>query len=53
MAVAEDKSLQPSGIEKKGGYSGGKPAATVPPPSRVPSATIKPAHEPKPQPASN
>ena len=36
------------GIEKKGGYSGGRPAAQVSPPPKQPSATIRPA-----QPASS
>lgn len=46
--MSETKALQVSTLEKKGGYTGGKPAATVAPPSRLPSATIKPAPEKSP-----
>ena len=42
--MAKDKSVVPSGIRKKGGYRGGRPAASVPPPSRLPSATMKHVH---------
>ena len=31
------------GIEKRGGYTGGQPRATVGPPAPIPSGTIKPA----------
>jgi hypothetical protein len=47
MAIIENKGQQPSGLEKKGGYSGGKPASSVPPPPKTPSATIRPAHTSK------
>lgn len=49
--MADDRVPGNSGIEKKGGYSGGRPAATVPPPSRLPSATIRPERDRRPQPA--
>lgn len=47
MATIENKSLPTSGIEKKGGYTGGKPAATVRPPAPVPSGSIKPSQNGK------
>ena len=32
-----------SGVEKRGGYTGGRPAATVKPPAKIPSGAIKPS----------
>lgn len=38
------RSPRPSStLQKKGGYSGSKPASQLPPPPRIPSATIRPA----------
>ena len=34
------------GIEKRGGYTGGQPGATVRPPAPIPSGTIKPVPAP-------
>jgi hypothetical protein len=34
------------GTEKRGGYTGGQPAAQVRPPAPIPSGTIKPALPP-------
>jgi hypothetical protein len=31
-----------AGIEKRGGYSGGKPASTLRPPAKLPSGSFKP-----------
>ena len=49
MSTIENTSHRPPGIEKKGGYSGSKPASSVPPPPKTPSATIRPAHSAKPK----
>lgn len=49
MSTIENKSLRSVGIEKKGGYSGSKPASSVPPPPKIPSATIRPAQASKPK----
>lgn len=46
--MKKGQSVEPSRIPTKGGYRGGQPAATVPPPSRLPSATIKPTNNRKP-----
>lgn len=49
MSTIENKARQPSAIKKKGGYSGSKPASSVPPPPKTPSATIRPAQSTKPK----
>jgi len=36
-------------LEKKGGYSGGRPAATMRPPVKVPSGAARPASPTTPQ----
>ncbi len=43
MSAPASNVVSQSVIEKKGGYTGSKPASIVPPPARTPSATIKPA----------
>lgn len=34
-----------SGTQKRGGYTGGRPASTVGPPAKVPSAAVKAANK--------
>lgn len=40
--MAKNTARPAHGIEKRGGYIGGKPAAKVGPPAPIPSGTIKP-----------
>jgi hypothetical protein len=49
MTEARNGREPSSRLEKRGGYSGGKPASTMRPPAQVPSGSIKPSHEPKPK----
>jgi hypothetical protein len=44
--MSENKAFLTSGIEKKGGYSGTRPASAMPPPPKVPSGFTRPASEP-------
>ena len=41
MPKGENRAAPSSGVEKRGGYSGGKPAAFVKPPIKVASGAIK------------
>jgi len=41
--MAEKTIRGSSGVEKRGGYTGGRPAASVRPPMKIPSGAIKPA----------
>jgi hypothetical protein len=45
MSRNEKRSVLPRATEKRGGYTGGMPAAMVPPPPKIPSATIKAAND--------
>lgn len=45
MTKINDRSFPPRANEKRGGYTGGMPAASVPPPPKIPSATIKAAND--------
>jgi len=47
--MAKNSARPAPGIEKRGGYTGGQPAATVRPPAPIPSGTIRPrsAQSPK------
>jgi len=49
--MARNTARPAPGIDKRGGYTGGQPAATVRPPAPIPSGTIRPvrpsAHTPK------
>jgi hypothetical protein len=47
--MSENKVLPSKGIEKKGGYTGGKSAVTVGPPAPVPSGSIKPSPNGRPK----
>lgn len=44
MPKSENRAVPSSGVEKRGGYSGGKPAAFVKPPLKVASGAIKSAN---------
>lgn len=48
--MTEDKNQRPSRIEKKGGYTGGKPASGLRPPAPKPRPTGK--TDPKKNPSS-
>lgn len=41
--MAHNKAVDLSGIEKRGGYTGGGSAATARPPARVPSGAHRPS----------
>ena len=41
--MAEKTMRGSSGVQKRGGYTGGRPAAKVKPPMKIPSGAIKPA----------
>lgn len=41
--MPENKGVNPSALEKKGGYSGGRPATQVGRPAKVPSGAIRSA----------
>lgn len=45
MSAHHASNSTPSGIEKKGGYSGSRPASSMPPPPKLPSASIKPRRD--------
>ena len=44
--MAENTARPARAIEKRGGYTGGQPGATVRPPAPLPSGTIKPVPAP-------
>jgi hypothetical protein len=44
MPKSENRAVTSSGAEKRGGYSGGRPAALVKPPIKVASGAIKSAN---------
>lgn len=47
MPQPEGRRVTSGGVEKRGGYSGSKPASQMRPPAKVPSGMLKPSATPK------